>query len=286
MRECWVTFHISNMYFRQVRFLFALILCASFTSTSLAADIRILESGIALSGPIKRGDFFTLRLEMAKEANVLRVLHGFTLNSPGGDMGEAMKIGELVRGLRLPTRVAENGICASACFFIWLGGAMRSAGSEEFTRSGKVGLHRPFLATPSNTPSGLQRQAEVQRLTIQELERQLVPRRLIDTLMSRPSNDIYWLSFEDIEELGEHPPELEELYIQKCSYDRRNVVRLAQSRRSGDAAGATQLQGHMAKVLRCMNELDLNALDDGLERLNSSVWKPRDPFREPALLRR
>jgi len=39
------------------------------------------------------------------------------------------------------------------------------------------------------------------------LENELIPRRLIDIMMSRPSNDIYWLTADDLLELGDYAPE-------------------------------------------------------------------------------
>jgi len=52
------------------------------------------------------------------------------------------------------------------------------------------------------------------------LESQMVSRRLIDLLMSRPSNDIYWMTDDDFEELGEYRPEVEEFLIKRCGYVR------------------------------------------------------------------
>jgi hypothetical protein len=52
------------------------------------------------------------------------------------------------------------------------------------------------------------------------LEQQMVSRRLIDLMMSRPSNDIYWLTAADFDELGEYSPQVEELLVQKCAYVR------------------------------------------------------------------
>ena len=53
------------------------------------------------------------------------------------------------------------------------------------------------------------------------LEANLIPRRLIDEMMSRPSNDIYWLSNDDLYELSKSPPALEQLYLSKCGVDTR-----------------------------------------------------------------
>ena len=48
-----------------------------------------------------------------------------------------------------------------------------------------------------------------------------VPQMLVDAMMSRPSTDVYWLTDDDLESLGEYSPAYEELLIAKCGYDRK-----------------------------------------------------------------
>jgi hypothetical protein len=97
------------------------------------------------------------------------------LASPGGDVAEAMKIGRLMRALgwealaptRFPidpqdsvavrsllqTEIRHNHLedpntdfmCASACFFIFVGGISRDSG--EFGDTPRIGMHRPYLPT-------------------------------------------------------------------------------------------------------------------------------------------
>ena len=55
----------------------------------------------------------------------------------------------------------------------------------------------------------------------------MVPRRLIDIMMTRPSSDIYWLKGDDLKQLGQFSPEIEEYFIQKCGYDRNWQEKLA-----------------------------------------------------------
>lgn len=46
-------------------------------------------------------------------------------------------------------------------------------------------------------------------------------------MMSRPPNDIYWLTSADFEEVGEYSPEVEELLIKKCDYVRITTASVA-----------------------------------------------------------
>jgi hypothetical protein len=67
------------------------------------------------------------------------------------------------------------------------------------------------------------RQVESMKAMRTYLEENLVPRTLIDEMLSRPSNDGYLLTDKDIKMLGEIPPWLEEVSITKCGY-RRGIV--------------------------------------------------------------
>lgn len=60
------------------------------------------------------------------------------LNSPGGEILAAMRIGELLRAN--DAMVWINGECSSACVFVFAGGVERN-----LIRESRIGLHRPFF---------------------------------------------------------------------------------------------------------------------------------------------
>lgn len=64
----------------------------------------------------------------------------FLLDSDGGDMLAAMRIGRLIRKLEGRTIVAARAKCHSACALIFIAGVER-------TNRGEIGLHRPYLDT-------------------------------------------------------------------------------------------------------------------------------------------
>jgi len=89
------------------------------------------------------------------------------LASPGGDVLEAMKIGRLIRALKLQTiipskdgepqqfgangehrsqRPSVNYICASACFFIFVAGIKRELDISFSASEPLLGIHRPYLS--------------------------------------------------------------------------------------------------------------------------------------------
>lgn len=67
-----------------------------------------------------------------------KVAPQFSLNSDGGDVLAAMRIGQLIRKLEGRTTVAVRAKCHSACALIFIAGVER-------TDFGEIGLHRPYL---------------------------------------------------------------------------------------------------------------------------------------------
>ena len=58
------------------------------------------------------------------------------LNSPGGSLGEALRIGEFIRSTGLATHVLNNATYASACVIVFGGGLIRTA-----SPNAKIGVH-------------------------------------------------------------------------------------------------------------------------------------------------
>ena len=67
-----------------------------------------------------------------------KVTPQFSLDSKGGDVLAAMRIGQLIRKLEGRTTVAARAKCHSACALIFIAGVER-------TDLGEIGLHRPYL---------------------------------------------------------------------------------------------------------------------------------------------
>ena len=199
------------------------------SAAAFSADISLVKltneskfNSIRINGTIFPGDANKVKTLVAKSNSL-----GILINSRGGDVLEAIKIANIVEQYRQPVTVAGSGFCVSACFFIYIAGNGKAAtpidetARDMFLMYGTVGIHRPFLKIPDGKTSSQSSQTKIMRQVTSYLENQMVPRRIIDLMMSRPSNDIYWLTSEDIYELGNYPPALEELYITKCGYDRK-----------------------------------------------------------------
>jgi hypothetical protein len=96
------------------------------------------NNAIHISGEIVKGDyarFINATQSIDNNKPVLVLLEG-----PGGVLTEAMDIGLEINRKKYDT-VAWNGVCASACAYIWLAG-QRSI--IDLDRNAKVGFHAPY----------------------------------------------------------------------------------------------------------------------------------------------
>lgn len=206
---------------------------------------------LKMIGKIEIGDsekFLKVILNIYRKDGIESIPRRFVIGSGGGSVAEAIKIAALIEKFRLSTSVdgrdhqssKEHGICASACFLVWLGGYFRYAsgfyvpnGDEledgafgTLSNSGLVGLHRPYLDLAESSSKNI---AEVQLQQRQEitglrryLEERSVSSDLIEKMMAHTSKNIYWLRPKEVNRLGESP-EYEELLVANCNY-RKTIV--------------------------------------------------------------
>lgn len=175
-----------------------------------AARIEVTETksdlwprGVIVEGEIRRGDFAKFASIIINAKGVNRVY----LASPGGDFLESLKIGRLVRLLNLEIMAPltrsmpitylqdpKNNVCASSCFFIYLGGARRF---------GQVlGIHRPYLPKDSYRSMGL-KEAENSHVNAEHIVHKYLvemgaPASYGSRILAIDSGDIEWLDSSEI----------------------------------------------------------------------------------------
>lgn len=225
-----------------------LFACAVFgafllVGNALCAEIELVSHpekghiiGIKLEGDIVSGDADKLlaalkSLYVDHEHSPLVTL---SLASKGGDVREAMKIGRIVRRLRLNVEVPtyypkyvpvpsltfakvsnpDNAICASSCFLVFAGGADRSGNH--------IGLHRPYVSRDESASDVVyeeqQKKAMIEvRKYLEEME---VPTYFIDLMMSRNSQNVYLVTngdiFNESHLLTGYSPSIEEFLLRQC----------------------------------------------------------------------
>lgn len=215
------------------------ILFAGIYQQALAANFSVTCPGpqepdfgcwIDMRGPIVEGDAKKLLQIVALRPKSSDVYKWLVLDSPGGDVREALNLARVVRDVMLETnnyslapQVEDWGRneyrCASSCVIVLMAGGERSF---RITKGG-VGLHRPYLSGGYSDNTAASKVAEMQnqamRVVRDFLTNERVPQRLIEEMMNRSSRDIYWITMQDLFEIPSTSAWLEEILIARCGYD-------------------------------------------------------------------
>ncbi|AZB70277.1 hypothetical protein [Cereibacter sphaeroides] len=100
------------------------------------------------TGPVEQGDalrFEHMMEQLPKSSHWDGVAWTISLESPGGDLLEGIRLGETFRRLEVSTAVQKSKTCASACAIAFLGGATSGAMSSGVRRflelGGRLGFH-------------------------------------------------------------------------------------------------------------------------------------------------
>ncbi len=198
---------------------------------------------LRMSGDIKSGDYEKFRAFLTKNLNKYKHMeYRFVrLSSNGGNLIETLKIAGLLK-VSYATISVENGRCASSCFFLYLSGVTRYSHSPL-----SIGIHRAYF--DQTYFAGLKPEtarAQQERLTNAVnaiLDENGVPQYLKDLMNRTSSGDMYWLSADDVENIGRHPAWYEELIIANCG---KYMERLKQIER-----GANERFDAIAQLYLC-----------------------------------
>lgn len=173
-------------------------------------------------GPIKNGDNIKLIEFLKVNKKYFEAHNGIRLSSLGGDIEEAFKIAETIKNTyELIHITPQTGRCASACFIIFSAAVRREA------KSNLIGIHRPYLNHQTMRASSItdaeKSQDYISSKTSSFLNKNGVPKYIIEILFSKSSNEIYWLNDSDLEKIGEMSPWFEQFSISKCNYNKELV---------------------------------------------------------------
>lgn len=170
-------------------------------------------------GRIEPGDYQRLKDFLRTEPALTHFVNSRTLifSSPGGDVREALKLGEFVRKTYSEVLVGDYfGPCLSSCFLV-----LASAVSRDW-QAKTVGLHRPYLPPEvvdrRSVPEVIEDQGRVMTAVESYMKSLRVPDRLIDIMMSTPSDKIVWLD-EPTAVFGRYARSYEQMLVSKCGLD-------------------------------------------------------------------
>jgi hypothetical protein len=206
-----------------------------------AAEIRLDPSGAGiaravLEGRIEPGDFEKFTDFVLKRENAVELY----LASPGGNLGEAIKIGMAIRQLNLSTIVPgkvltnqsldlaatrhnlkggkANYLCASACFFIFVAGIHRNA---DDVGPPILGIHRPSLLDTQSKELGHDQSIAAEQQTRATVENYLrvmeVPAKYAKEMYAAPKNVTQWIRNDEFEsDFAGFIPKLRDSVNSKC----------------------------------------------------------------------
>jgi hypothetical protein len=171
------------------------------SSVANAADIKLVrntagEPIISLAGAIAPGDATNVDIMLASQA-----VAGIRLNSPGGNIYEAVRISDLIAAARVPTIVMQGASCASACFMVFVCSPERHAHI-----SSRIGVHGAIdnTAGPTQgqeTPSSLVTDVAMARVAA----KCGAPASVVAAIVTVPATSgMYWLSTADLIAMGVH----------------------------------------------------------------------------------
>jgi hypothetical protein len=105
------------------------------------------DGAVLLNGSIADGDAVRFADWLEERPNLPSSI---ALNSPGGDVDDALEIGRLIRARNLPVVIASGAVCFSACPYILAGGTER-----QVSREGFVGVHQHYFGENTYLPAFL-----------------------------------------------------------------------------------------------------------------------------------
>jgi hypothetical protein len=204
-------------------------------SPSAALDLKITKGALILEGKIETGDHVSLRNFLSERSNFEKMNGDVFLASQGGNVIEALKIGYLIRHLRLttdaPSRPPPSGRnsvilpvdltnprnyqCTSACFLLYVAGIYR-----HFVWAGRLGIHRPQVehkpigTTEKEISAATDEMRDKIKLYLETMD---VPDKYLGFMYSIPPNEVHWLTQAEINsDLKGYVPEIRALLETKC----------------------------------------------------------------------
>ena len=175
------------------------------------------QAVVLLAGDIESGDaarFEDFLFDHSGENGEITGRVTVLLNSPGGDVEEAMKLAAVLRELMATVVVFQPHRCASACFLLYVDAPIR------FADPAALAVHRPFLPRDRvqklNAAEAAKLHNSIYETTRKWLQDRFVPQTLIDKMLSASSADAYWLTASDVASLGRRAPWYEEWLLARC----------------------------------------------------------------------
>jgi len=158
-----------------------------------AIDFKNGKTRLDLVGDIQPGDKQALTAAIQKANDASRLVATIRLNSPGGNILEAVEIAQVVRQAKIATSVLSGSTCASACFIIFAAGNQRYA-----SYNAMIGVHGASDESGQETI-----ESGAATVSMARIVRNLgVPEAIIGKMVVTPPTQMVWLGPDDLRSMG------------------------------------------------------------------------------------
>ena len=154
--------------------------------------MTVTGSTLAVSGPIWPGDGARFDSVVSRAAINHTPIRTVTLDSPGGVVGEGMRMADIIREQHLDVAVPDDAMCASACFMLLAAGSHKVVG-----RDARIGIHSATSTATQGPDDG------AATMTMARYVAQLgVPEALVGRMIITDSVNLSWLSPSELRSMG------------------------------------------------------------------------------------
>ncbi|MDO9360496.1 MAG: hypothetical protein Q7T70_16080 [Polaromonas sp.] len=175
---------------RALSFLLACVFFSTASAPVAAADISVHKHGVLIQGTIQKGDYARIIQFVRHPDNYTRFTRSVFLDSPGGDVLEAVKIANLLDKSYAATHVASGARCYSACFILWMAGVTRNVSS-----GATLGVHRvSVMSGDATSGEAVEALARVSRNVESYMQQLGTPRAILDKMNTTAAADMFVIS--------------------------------------------------------------------------------------------
>jgi len=241
--------------------------------------LKVFRGVLVLEGSILPGDYGAVFNFLNDESNFKKISGGVFLASPGGHVLEAIKIGLLIRRLRLSTDAPSgpqsdrrvfgsavigvtdlinprNYLCTSACFLIYVAGIERNLNG-----AGRLGIHEPRVEyKPIEASENDVRIAKIQMRN--EIKRYFeimnVPEKYADLMYTVPANEVRWISRDEFDtDLRGYVSPIKKLIDGKCNPKPRDIRINLEGRPTVTSTTKEKAisPGQSSEILKCVTQV-------------------------------
>jgi hypothetical protein len=168
--------------------------------------------GVAIRGEINRGDFDRFKQFLLRDDALKGYANQVWLNSPGGDVVEAMRFADLFDKSSATAYVGPYSKCYSACVFMFAGAASRT-----IFPLGELGVHRLILK--SDEVAYAREKAVVLQASEEAyayLIRQGIPQDIVTKMRETPASEMFVVDFLDVRRRSLDNPAYVDIVEKRC----------------------------------------------------------------------